>query len=75
MYMFVCGLVWFYGISTKAGYLLPNLFLYINSFYIKQFSLVYVRSLNLKNILLQAIQFSRSMQFKCQNSSISNNSV
>ena len=27
--MFYFGLVWFYGISTIVGYLMPNLFLYI----------------------------------------------
>ena len=31
--------------------------------------------LNVKTVLLQTIQFSISTQFKCQNSSISNNSV
>ena len=24
----ICGLVWFYGISTIVGYLMPNPFLY-----------------------------------------------
>ena len=32
-------------------------------FYIKQFSLVYVRSLNVKTVLFQTIQFSKSTQF------------
>ena len=27
----VCWLVWFYGMSTIVGYLMPNLLLYINS--------------------------------------------
>ena len=33
------GLVWFYGIPTIVGYLMPNPFLYIKQFYFKQFSL------------------------------------
>ena len=41
-------------------------------FYIKQFSLVKVE---VKTVLLQAIQFCVSTKFKCQNSSILNNSV
>ena len=33
------SLVWFYGISTIEGYLMPNLVLYIEQFYFKQFTL------------------------------------
>ena len=32
-------LVWFYGMSTILGYLMPNPFLYIKQFYVKQFRL------------------------------------
>ena len=31
-------LVWFDGISTIVGYLMPNSFLYIKQFYFKQIS-------------------------------------
>ena len=41
---------------------------------IKHQSFVYTQ-LNVKTVLFQTIQFSISTQFKCQNSSISNNSV
>ena len=40
----------------------------------KQFSLAWVRYLNVKTVLFQTIQFSMSTIFKCQYSSISNNS-
>ena len=33
------GLVWFYGISTIVGYLMPNPFYTYKRFYFKQFSL------------------------------------
>ena len=36
------GLVWFYGISTFVGYLIPNPFFVNNQFYFKQFSLARV---------------------------------
>ena len=32
------GLVWFYGVSTILGYLMPNPFLYIKQLHFKQFS-------------------------------------
>ena len=51
------GLGWFYGISTIAGYLMPNPFLYIQT------------------VLFQTIQYCKSTQFICQNSSIAYNSV
>ena len=44
-------------------------------FYFQQFSLALVRGLNNKTVLFQAIQFSMSTEFKCQNSYISNDSV
>ena len=52
----------FYGISTIVGYLMPNPFLYLLA------------------VPFQTVQFSISIVFclhtvKCQNSSISNNSV
>ena len=28
IYLYLVGLVWFYGISTIVGYSMPNLFLY-----------------------------------------------
>ena len=60
-YLWLC-LVWFYGILTIVRYFIPNLFLYIQI------------------VLFQTIHFSISTVFclhavKCQNSSISNNSV
>ena len=36
---FSFGLVWFYGISTIIGYLMPNPFYTIKQFYFKQFDL------------------------------------
>ena len=62
----------FYGISTFVGYSMPNLFLYKETvlFQIIQFS---------QTVLIQTIQFNISIVFvhtvKCQNSSISNNTV
>ena len=47
----------------------------LKQFYFKQFSLTYVRNLNIKAGLFQIIQFSTNTQFKYQNISISNNSV
>ena len=41
----------------------------------KQFSLAQVRSFNAKTVLFQTIQFSLSLQFRCQNIFILNNSV
>ena len=38
----VFTLVWFYGISTIVGYLMPNSFYTYKQFYLKQFSLVWV---------------------------------
>ena len=51
------GLVWFYGISTIVGYLMPNPFYTYKQFYFKQFSLVWVQffvyaQLNVKTVLL-----------------------
>ena len=37
-------------------------------FYFKQFSLAWLRSLHVKTILFQAVQFSFSLQFKYQDS-------
>ena len=34
------GWIWFYGISTIVGYLMPNPFYTYKQFYFKQFSLV-----------------------------------
>ena len=50
------GLIWFYGISTIVGYLMPNPFLYIKTvlFQTIQFNL----SLNVKIVLFQITQFS-----------------
>ena len=56
---FVCffvGLFEFYYISTFVDYLMPNPFSYKNN-------LELVRSLNLKTVLFQAIQFSIGTQF------------
>ena len=71
-----CWLVGFYGISFFVGYLMPNPFLYKYSvlFQAIQFSQT-VLIQTIKKVLFQVIQFSISMSFKCQNSSISNNSV
>ena len=44
-------------------------------FYFRWFSLVLVQSLDVKTVLFRAIQLSISTQFKCQNTSILNNSV
>ena len=44
-------------------------------FYFTKFSLVQVCCLDAKTVLLQAIQFSISSKFECQNRSISNNLV
>ena len=62
------GLVWFHGISTIVGYLMPNPFLYILTvmFQAIQFSISIVfgyTQLNVKTVLFQAIQFSISTQF------------
>ena len=62
------SLVWFYGLSTIVGYLIPNSFLYIQAvpFQTIQFSIstvfVYTQ-LNVKTILFQTVQFSISTQF------------
>ena len=37
--MYEMEAVWFYGISTIVGYLMPNLFYTNKQFYFKQFSL------------------------------------
>ena len=72
-------LVLFYGISTILGYLMLNPFLYIKTVLFKtiQFSIstFFYTQLNVKRVLFKTIQFYISTQFKCQNSSISNNSV
>ena len=74
------GLVWFNGISTIVGYLMPNPFLFLLTvlFQTTNFSIssffVYTQ-LNVKRGLFKTIQFSVIIQFKCQNSSSSNNSV
>ena len=53
------GFVWFYGVSTIVGYLMPNPFIYIyNGFYFKQISLPWVQffvytQVNVKNQKLQ----------------------
>ena len=39
IYTTFVGLVWFYGISTVVGYLMPNLFYTYKQFYFKQLSL------------------------------------
>ena len=36
---------------------------------------LFFTNLNLKNVFFQTIQFSISLQFKCENGSISNNSI
>ena len=51
-------MVWFYGISTIVGYLMPILSFTYKQFYFKQFRLAWVHSLNVKTFLFQAIQFS-----------------
>ena len=53
------GLVWFYGISTIVGYLMPNPFYTYKQFYFKQFSLAQVHSLKVKTVLCQTIQCSQ----------------
>ena len=56
------NLVWFYGMSTTVGYLMPNSFLYIKTV------LFQIIQLNISTVLcLHTV--------KCQNSSISNNLV
>ena len=45
-------LIWFYGISTFVGYLMPNPFYSYIQFYFKQFSLAKVHSLNVKPFYL-----------------------
>ena len=57
--MFLVG--WVYGISTFVGYLMPNQFYTNSQFYFKQFSLVWVHSLIWKIFLFQAIQFSQTI--------------
>ena len=64
------GLVWFDGISTIVGYLMPNPFLYIknisisnNSVQHKNIFLVYTQ-LNVKTVLFQTIQLNISTQFR-----------
>ena len=66
------GLVWFYGIPTIVGYLMPNLFIDINSSISNNsvkhkysFFFVYTQ-LNVKTSLFQTIQFSIGKQFKWQ---------
>ena len=57
----IFGLVGFYGISTVVGYLMPN-----NQFHLKQFSLAWVHSLNLRTVCQKHIyfkQFSLIKQF------------
>ena len=46
----VIGLVWFYGISTTVGYLMPNPFYTYKQFSCKQFCLVYVHCFVLFNL-------------------------
>ena len=55
-------LVWFYGISTIVGYLMPNPFIYNIYIYIYIYT-----------VLFQTNQSSISTQFKCENCSISSN--
>ena len=43
--------------------------------YLRKFSLAWVNTLDVKIVLIRAIQFSINTQFKCQNSSILNNSA
>ena len=63
------GFVWFDGISTIVGYLMPYIYIYIymKQFYFKQFSLVQVlflfTQLNFKTVLFQTIHFIISTQF------------
>ena len=62
------GLVLFYGKSTIEGYFMQNTFYAHKQFYFKD------RQLNVKIVLFQTIQLRISTEFKCQNSSIPNNS-
>ena len=56
------GLVCLYGISTIAGYLMPNPFYTYNQFYFSPFFFIYTE-LKVKTILFQTIQFSINAQF------------
>ena len=86
VYRFMGWLLSFYGISAFIGYLTPNQFLNKNQFYFKQFSLVLLHSLNIKNISIssysaQSNSFNsnrsalRKYIFNVKNSSFSDNSV
>ena len=57
----IFGLVWFYGISTIVGYLMPNpVFTYISNIWFTNTFCRYTR-LNDQTTLFQAIQFSMSL--------------
>ena len=74
---FVCLFV-FYGTSTRVGYLMPNPFYSNKQFYFKQFCLITVPVITVlmsKNSSTSKIQFTISIQFTYQNSSISSNLV
>ena len=56
------SLIWFYGISTIVGHIMPNPFYTYKQFYFKQFSLAGVQffvytQLKVKTVLFQIIQF------------------
>ena len=56
-------LVWFYGISTIVGYLMPNSFYTYKQSYFKHSSLTQVHSLSIKIVLFKTIQSCISTLF------------